>query len=300
MIRTEISPLPPAFFVSWRRCSWRLGSPFVGPGETLRSCHGDQTRTSRVEAGRGNAAAADWPGSHAVAQRPRDFGVRRRIAFRAERCGVVCLGVYVGIPARFWSADPRAELPVFVYGRARLISRTVPRPGSAATSRTLQRGRPGALRLRYGSIHQLTAVAPGEAARPGRCRPGVSHRGAATRAPRTGGGLGPSAAVGRPSPAVSTVGAWRATDRGCPEEPVPPGGWGSRERGGMFERAQDSVWSLWSLHRKKLQARLSLAKAGSHSDGVLNHCEGISSKVGWVPSRSPPVSFSCFRTPVLV
>lgn len=159
--------------------------------------------------------------------------MRRRIARLAERCGAVCLGVCVGSPAGSWSADPRAELRVIADRGAGLIP-----VWPACWLRRHVRNPPGrqarGAGLRFVSIHQLTAVASGEAARSSRCRPGGLHRGAATRAPRTGGGLGPSSAVGRPSPAVSTVGARRATDCACGKEPVPPGGWGSRERGACW------------------------------------------------------------------
>ncbi|XP_045634190.1 uncharacterized protein LOC123779748 [Ursus americanus] len=218
---TEISHLPPAFRLL-AQLLFEVGLTVWGAGrEKHRSCHGDQTRTWRVGAGRGNAAAADWLGSHSVAQSPKDSCLRRPIAFLAESCGAICPGICVWLFAGSRSANPRAELPVIVDRRAVLIPAwprvlaLPPRPEPSA-----RQARGGAASLRVQPF-----------AHPGRSRRGCAagwvpacgaDRSAATRAPRTG--RGRSAAVGRPSPAVSTVGTRRATDRRSREEPVPPVG----------------------------------------------------------------------------
>ena len=138
-------------------------------GKTLRSCHGDQTRTWRVGAGRGKAAAADWLGSHCCAE-PKRFlsaqahsfpgrGVWRRLSWdlRLALC-------------RDLVANPRAELPVTV-DRGDGTDTRVARSCLRQHVQNPPRRSPGALRLRFESSHLLTLFTPGEAAQPGGCPP---------------------------------------------------------------------------------------------------------------------------------
>lgn len=81
-----------------------------------------ETRRGRVAWRRGEETQPLLIGQEAtLLLGDREISVRRRIAFRAERCGAVCLGVCVGIPAGSWSTDPSAELRVIADRGAGLI-----------------------------------------------------------------------------------------------------------------------------------------------------------------------------------